>query len=108
MKKTKKLAALFLALMMALSCMAMPAMAAGEDEDDEGIMPLGPLTMCSYCKTMQEIIEEGPWFEMENTHARCSSHPWIDHVHSYEVKYVVLDCGHANEVRRSDVCHWGE
>lgn len=31
MKTTKKLASLFLALLMALSCMAMPAMAAGDE-----------------------------------------------------------------------------
>lgn len=31
MKTTKRLASLFLALLMALSCMAMPAMAAGDE-----------------------------------------------------------------------------
>lgn len=50
MKKTKKLAALFLALMMALSCMAMPAMAHGHDD---GVSPQGlvvPTTQtCSIC-----------------------------------------------------------
>lgn len=45
MKRTKKLLALALALMMALSCMAMPAMAAGDD----GIMPLKPVYRCEAC-----------------------------------------------------------
>lgn len=45
MKKIKKLLAMVLALMMALSCMAMPAMAA----EDEEIMPLKPGFECSTC-----------------------------------------------------------
>ena len=44
MRKMKKLAALCLAMLMAVSCMVMPAMAA-----DDGIMPLGPAYRCSVC-----------------------------------------------------------
>lgn len=47
MKKTKKLLAMALALMMAFSCMAMPAMA--HDDEDEAIMPLGPGFTCTTC-----------------------------------------------------------
>lgn len=54
MKKTKKLAALFLALMMALSCMAMPAMAAGEDD---GIMPRWAVKRCPDCDEDCDVIE---------------------------------------------------
>lgn len=47
MKKMKKLLALVLAMMMAFSCMAMPTMAHGHD--DEGIMPLVERTVCPRC-----------------------------------------------------------
>ena len=46
MKKTKKMLALILALMMAFTTLVMPAMAAGEDE---GIMPRRPWGVCPYC-----------------------------------------------------------
>lgn len=63
MKTTKKLASLFLALLMALSCMAMPAMAAGDEHHDhecavcsEGtIMPRKPAFRCYACD--QEMTE---------------------------------------------------
>lgn len=55
MKRTKKLLALALALMMAFSCMAMPAMAHGDE--DEGIMPLYEVHVCPKCLT-GEMIEE--------------------------------------------------
>lgn len=46
MKKTRKLLALVLAMLMAFSCMAMPAMA---HENDEGIMQRGPVYKCTQC-----------------------------------------------------------
>ena len=56
MKKTKKLAALFLALMMVLSCMAVTAAAAGAEEHEhdgvccaETVQPRKPGATCSYC-----------------------------------------------------------
>lgn len=50
MKTTKKLATLFLALMMALSCMAMPAMAAGRDDGASTQGRVEPSTQtCSIC-----------------------------------------------------------
>lgn len=56
MKTTKKLAALFLALVMALSCMAMTAAAYGEDEHvhdgtccAETVQPRTPGAVCPNC-----------------------------------------------------------
>lgn len=55
MKKTRRLLALVLAMMMALGCMAMPAMAAHEDDHDcavcsaEGIEPRVRVTTCPEC-----------------------------------------------------------
>lgn len=57
MKKTKRLATLFLALMMALSCMVMPAMAAGGD--DTGVMPLYEQGRCPVCGQGAEYQEKG-------------------------------------------------
>lgn len=58
MKKTKKLAALFLAMLMALSCMATTAMAYGAEEHDhdcvcsvETIQPRIPAQKCPKCGT---------------------------------------------------------
>lgn len=55
MKKTRELLALALAMMMALSCMVMPAMAAHEDEHDcavcsaEGVEPRVLAMPCGNC-----------------------------------------------------------
>lgn len=55
MKKTRKLLALVLAMVMAFSCMVMPAMA--HDHDDEGIMPMIERTICSRCGGAAEFHE---------------------------------------------------
>lgn len=52
MKKTKRLLALVLAMMMAFSLLAMPAMAAG---DDEGIMPLYEESTCPKHGVMERV-----------------------------------------------------
>lgn len=87
MKKTKKLAALFLALMMALSCMAMPAMAAGEDD---GIMPLGAVKPCQNCGEMVEIIiqEIGPSIVDAAPHGNVE----IWHKHEILARYESYHC----------------
>lgn len=63
MKKTKKLAALFLALMMAFSLMAVTAAAYDMEEhdhecavcsEDGGIMPIGEMGLCPYCNGAAE------------------------------------------------------
>ena len=48
MKRTKNFLALILALMMAFSCMVMPAMAAADVTNDE-VMPLGLKGYCTGC-----------------------------------------------------------
>ncbi len=55
MKKTNRLASLFLALLLAFSCMAVPAMAAG----DEGIMPQQLMGTCPSCHRGSYIYERG-------------------------------------------------
>lgn len=72
MKKMKKLAALFLALVMVLSCMAMTAAAYGSEEHThdetccaEAIQPRVPAMQCSNC--MQEMDQAGSGHD-ENGH----------------------------------------
>jgi|GluameStandDraft_1065615.scaffolds.fasta_scaffold04631_7 hypothetical protein len=116
MKKSRKLLALVLAMMMTFSLMSMSAAAYGEEHEhdcavcseDEVIQPRRPSAMCSYCGTMQIVIEEGPWSVSSNPYSRCAAHRWIDHLHTYDSKFYVFECGHAVEVRNNDVCHWGE
>ncbi len=54
MKRTKRVASLFLALLMAFSCMAVPAMAAGENGED-GTMPRKPAYQCPQCRGLAEL-----------------------------------------------------
>lgn len=53
MKQMKKLAALVLAMVMAFSCMVVPAMAAGDE--GEGIMPRKPVYTCAECGGYAEM-----------------------------------------------------
>ncbi len=55
MKKTKKLAALVLAMVMAFSCMTVPAMAHGHE--DAGIVPMIQRIPCPKCKGDAEFHE---------------------------------------------------
>ena len=64
-KTTKKLAALFLAMVMAFSLMAVTAAAYGEDEhvhtdacSEETIQPRGQKIRCSLCGGDAEIVTE--------------------------------------------------
>ena len=75
MKKTRKLLALVLALMMAFSCMAMPAMAHGDE--DEGIMPLKPWAQCFYCGVGYETYNIPGFVDYENG---CADYPF-PHIH---------------------------
>lgn len=68
MKKLQKLAALFLAMVMAFSLMAVTAAAYGVEEhdhdcavccEDEGIMPLKPVYKCPKCGGAAEYHDEG-------------------------------------------------
>lgn len=68
MKKTKKLAALVLAMVMAFSLMAVTAAAYDAEAhthdcavccEGEGIMPLKPVYMCPWCGGIAEYHEVG-------------------------------------------------
>ena len=54
MKKQTRIASLFLAMLMTFSCMAVPAMAAEENE----IMPLKPFIECPYCLGAAEVFTD--------------------------------------------------
>ena len=92
MKRTKKLLALVLALMMALSCMAMPAMAHGDG--DEGIMPLYEVVHCPDCGESARVTRKHtgpqaiPSFD-------CNNAPF-EHPHYaedvYEVRTTCMYC----------------
>ena len=56
MKRTKRLLALVLAMMMAFSMLAIPAAAHGDE--DEGIMPLGLEIQCPNPACRQSLIQE--------------------------------------------------
>ena len=93
MKKARKLAALVLALMVAFSCMSMPAMA-HEDEDD-GIMPLYEAVLCPKCRGEAHVRR---WYEDGEIYwppANCSK-SILAHLHLYDHAYVVrtfcMDC----------------
>lgn len=85
MKRTKKLLVLALALMMALSCMATPAMAHGDE--DEGIMPLYEATHCPECgkeaRVTRSYIHDDYWEAIN-----CQNSVWA-HLHLYESIYTV-------------------
>ena len=61
MKKSNRLASLFLAMLMALSCMAVPAMAAGDE-----VPARIPGGRCPKCGDFAWIIDEGPeWYKYD-------------------------------------------
>lgn len=89
MKKTRELLALALAMMMALSCMVMPAMAAGDE--DEGIMPLYEVGRCPYCGVSGRITRES------YTHTTKKSCEKSSNAHKHTERYIFIDyteCGH--------------
>ena len=90
MKKTKKLLVLFLALMMALSCMAVPAMAHG----DEGIMPRVRVTICSCGASASLYTSEEPGAKMKVL--GCSDIPSRSHYHEKIIvtKTIICEKGH--------------
>ena len=66
MKTTKKLAVLFLALILALSIMAVPAMAHEEDHvhtaacSETAIQPRMPGMVCPYCSVGMDVYQTEP------------------------------------------------
>ena len=100
MKKTKKLFALALALMVAFSTLVMPAMAADEDY---GIMPLRPVIQCEVCYGSSPRIslteEKSP-----SDAYRVNSCPSLNEAHTH-VPYRTVEvyqcerCGHKQTYR---------
>jgi hypothetical protein len=82
MKRTKRLLALVLAMMMAFAMLAMPAAAHGDE--DEGIMPLGQTRTCLQCK----VGAVSSYFatEIEEVYPTCGNcnYPHL-HVRTYRV-----------------------
>ena len=97
MKKTRKLLALVLALMMAFSCMAMPAMAHGDE--DEGIMPLGEVGTCPYCGKTGRVTRENYTHTYYTTCTKASSR----HQHTTYYNFIEYECGHVGG-GEYDVC----
>lgn len=100
MKKTKRLLALVLAMMMAFSLLAMPAMAAG---DDEGIMPLAMEGMCIKCNAIRGIVYRKAEYVRTKVNVVCSKNP---HHHTHDVyrDVVQYDCGHTDYGSDYDYC----
>lgn len=102
MKKTKKLAALFLALMMAFSLMAVTA-AAYSAEAYDGIMPLGAKRECTQpdCSGTVSLRTVTRYMNWETTCEKCS------YRHLHRVPYTVDiedcdSCSYHNEHPNSD------
>ncbi len=88
MKRSKKLLAVVLAMVMALSLMAVTAAAydAGHEHDcavcsEEGIQPRRPAKICGKCQVEMTYIEIGPsshteyYFECPKCHATTGALP---------------------------------
>ena len=94
MKKTKKLLALVLAMMMAFSLMAMPAMAVAADDD--GIMPVGTMIQCDRC---------GAWVEFysysQTVNCSCKKNP-NPHTKTTTYSGYSCSCGNSRSFTSSD------
>lgn len=90
MKKTKKLLVLFLALVMALSCMAMPAMAAEEE-----IMPLYEESTCPKHGVMERVNSKTDFDYI------WEKHPDEWHQHTLEITTYTYECGYTHTVSRT-------
>lgn len=86
MKKTKKLLAMVLALMMALSCMAMPAMAA----EDEEIMPFAVGRDCTEpnCSGIVSLRTLSRTMNWNTTCEKCS----YEHLHKVRYSVDIESC----------------
>lgn len=96
MKTKKRMLPLLLALMMALSIMAVPALA----EEDTPIMrrPVGP---CPVCRTQQAyVITPGQRRYVKITCKNSST----EHYHDQRGAIYAYDCGHSAFVVQEDIC----
>lgn len=98
MKRTKKMLALVLALMMAFTCLAMPAMAAAEDE---GIMPLG---LQGLCPIHGEYEQVRTYSRDDYITTTCSAHLHTEHTHHIVGTEYRYACGFVHHA--SDICMW--
>lgn len=96
MKRTKKLLALALAMMMALSCMAMPAMAHGDE--DEGIMPLYEESTCPKHGVMERVTSR------ESTRLVPANHGIGAHDHYQRIITYTYECGYTYISVLNDTC----
>ena len=88
MKKTKKLLALVLAIVMAFAMLAIPAAAHGDE--DEGIMPLYVVGKCSCGGTITSTSRVLRTYS--STVYSCPAHPGHTHTHSYTEVYHLTSC----------------
>lgn len=103
MKKTNRLASLFLALLLAFSYMAVPAMAEGED----GIMPLKPVMRCPNCSGVAEVFTD----TYETYFSTYCNEVSVSHRHAYiytTTSYICTECGDSDSgTVRDEMCLGG-
>ena len=103
MKKQTRIASLFLAMLMTFSCMAVPAMAAEENE----IMPLKPFIECPYCLGAAEVFTD----THETYFSTYCDEVGGSHRHAYiytTYTYNCLDCGdRGSSTSRNEMCLGG-
>ena len=106
MKRTKKLLALVLAMMMAFSIMAVTAAAHG----DEGVMPLYDVARCSCGGTVTRTST--PIGSYKGQVTGCDSHRAVSHTHNYVVMHNHTQCDSCNSSTRDwttnvdSGCNW--
>lgn len=105
MRRLKKLVTLFLAALMAISCMLMPAMAA-----DDGIMPLGALIHCDSCGAEVEVrMTKSDPHEMSVPSCSITSIPHIHFVTVHRYAYTCRVCGYDKSgAYDTYVCYGGQ
>ena len=95
MKRTKKLLALVLAMMMAFSIMAVTAAAHGDE--DEGVMPLGLEVQCPNPNCRQSLIQETMTLEgpvVIFTCSTCGQNHTVPSIAVYVRSVCTRDCSH--------------
>ena len=98
MKRTKKLLALVLAMMMAFTALVLPAAAHGDE--DNGVMPLHEVISCPICRNSVPvtIVPEYYW---DAAFATTCSNSSDKHAHIPYRNYKVAVCGQCGHTNRS-------
>lgn len=89
MKRTKRMLALVLAMMMAFAMLAIPAAAHGDE--DEGIMPLYEVGICPYCNESKTVVNRDHY---THTYATTCKNSGTTHKHTTYHNYIEFECGH--------------